>query len=199
MERYGFSIIDQSESLFFYDSKLIIESLVILEESQSQKLKWLFGLLVIDSIMEDFGLTLYEKKSLIENLKNNFGVEMGIDKNLRKQLSLKYQKNKLEIFNFLDKNTFVDEDTRLLKSLIKNKSKFAINDIRIIKDYEKDSNNINNIIASRIHMGMNRLFRTKNRQTEFVSYQMLYYYYESIIARSKYDKQLINVKSIENQ
>jgi thiopeptide-type bacteriocin biosynthesis protein len=184
LERYGFHTIDESETIFYYDSELIINSLAIIEESQNENLIWLFGLSIIDNLMNDFNFSIQEKKNLMENLKSTFGIEMGLDKNLKKQLSQKYQKNKIEIYNFFnsyDKDNF---EVKSLKELIQNKSIKIKNEVKKIKENE---NEFYNIIASHIHMSMNRLFRNKNRETEFVCYQMLFFYYESTIARTKYN------------
>lgn len=189
LERYGFNTIDQSESLFHHDSELIINGLVIIEESENDNLIWLFGLLIIDSLMNDFNLSIYDKKSLMESLKTTFGVEMGLDKNLKKQLSVKYQKHKIEIFNIFNPIKEEDNEIKFIKKLIENKSLSNLEHTKLINEKET---NLNNIIASHIHMAMNRLFRNKNRETEFVTYQMLFYYYESILARTKYDK--INIQ-----
>lgn len=189
LERYGFNTIDQSESLFYNDSELIINGLVIIEESENNNLIWLFGLIIIDSLMNDFNLFIYDKKSLMESLKTTFGLEMGLDKNLKKQLSIKYQKHKIEVYNIFNPIEEEDNDIKSLKKLIKNKSLSNSEHTKLINEKEI---NLNNIIASHIHMTMNRLFRNKNRETEFVTYQMLFYYYESILARSKFDK--INIQ-----
>lgn len=41
LERYGFSIIEQSELLFYHDSKMIIDALEIIENNDNPNLKWL--------------------------------------------------------------------------------------------------------------------------------------------------------------
>jgi thiopeptide-type bacteriocin biosynthesis protein len=184
LERYGFSIIEQSESLFYFDSKMIIDSLEIIENNDNPNLKWLWGLMIIDTFMDNFNFSMIEKKDLMENLKISFGNEMGVDKNLKKQLSTKYHKIKTEIDAFINKKI----ETKMLCVLLEKKTASIINDIEVIKNCKNEFLNINYLISNHIHMTMNRLFRTKNRQNEFVSYQMLYFYYESRIARLKYDK-----------
>jgi|LakMenEpi03Aug12_release.lakeMendotaPanAssembly.Ray.scaffolds.fasta_scaffold21191_3 thiopeptide-type bacteriocin biosynthesis protein len=186
LERYGFSIIEQSESMFYYDSKMIIDALEIIENNDNSNLKWLWGLMVIDTFMDDFSFSIMEKKDLMENLKISFAKEMAVDKNLRKQLSAKYQKFKTEIDAFINKRV----EHEMLCILLKKKSAYISNEIAVIKNCKSESLNINYLISSHIHMIMNRLFRTKNRQNEFVSYQMLYFHYETRIARIKYDKNL---------
>lgn len=184
LERYGFSIIEQSELLFYHDSMMIVDALEIFENDDNQNLKWLFGLMVIDTLMDNFNLSITEKKDLMEILKISFGEEMGLDKNLKKQLSIKYQKNKIEIDIFINKNS----DNQMLIVLLQKKSDSIADTVEFILKNNGESLNLHYLISNHIHMIMNRLFRTKNRQAEFVCYQMLYFYYDSKIARLKYDK-----------
>lgn len=195
LERYGFSIIEESELLFYHDSKMIIGALEIFETNNNLNLKWLWGLLVLDSFMDDFNLLLVDKKDLMENLKTSFGEEMGLDKHLRKQLSKKYQKYKFEIDSFINRE--VDQELNSLIDLLQKKTDNMKNIIEVIKK-STEGININHLISSHIHMIMNRLFRTKNRQNEFVCYHLLYFYYDSKIAQMKYNTQFTTQKIVEN-
>jgi len=187
LERYGHKSIESSESLFYHDSEMITNALMVIEEHENQNMKWLFGLMAVDALMKDFNLSLEGSKNLMEDLKNNFGSEMGIDSKMKKQLSMKYQKHKVEIYNFFNSNEALDTQSKFLMDLIKVKSTSISKEITFIKENNNDFNSLSNIIASHIHMIMNRLFRIRNREAEFVCYQMLYYYYESVIARNKYN------------
>jgi len=189
LERYGFSFTEQSETLFYYDSKMIMNALKVFEINECPNLKWLFGLMAIDAFIDAFNLSLVEKKELMETLKINFGKEMGLDKSLKKQLRSKYEKHKFDIDSYINKKLLPEEYE--LITLLEIKSLSICNSIKIIKNNNINSINIGYLISSHIHMIMNRLFRTKNRRNEFVCYQMLYFYYESKIARLKYDKKYV--------
>ena len=139
---------------------------------------------IIDSFMTHFELSIIEKKNLMENLKDVFGLEMGLDKTLKKQLSSKYHKHKIEIESFLNQSL----DYESLYDLVKDKNNSINSSIRTIKESHLSFSNINDLISSHIHMKMNRLFSSNNRKTEFVCYQLLFNYYESKIARIKYNK-----------
>jgi len=45
-----------------------------------------------------------------------------------------------------------------------------------------------NLIFSFCHMSLNRLYRTNSRKNEFISYDLLFFYYKSMVARLKYNK-----------
>lgn len=187
LERYGDSIMENSESLFYYDSDMIIKAIVVVDEHANPNIRWLFGLFAIDALMKDFNLNLIDRKNLIEDLKNSFAIEMNIDNSTEKQLRKKYQENKVEIYNFLNSSEIYDDQIDALKLLVEVKSSSCKDDITCIINKIDDLNKLNDLIASHIHMIMNRLFRSKNRETELVSYNMLYFYYVSIIARAKYN------------
>lgn len=187
LERYGAPIMEQSERLFYYDSLLIINALDVLEEDENSNLKWLWGLKIVDKFMDDFGLSIQEKKNLMEDLTASFGQEFGVGNTAKKQINPKYIQFKKEIDSVI--NSAAND---YLFLLLENKSSSIKGIAKVITQKSHDSAyNINYIISSHIHMTMNRLFRTKNRKNEFVSYTMLLLYYESKIARIKYDKNTI--------
>lgn len=190
LERYGGALIEQSEQIFYRDSEMILNFLRIYENQPNQDLKWLFGLRSIDGLLEDFGLPLIQKKMLMEILKTSFEKEMGLNKMLKKQLSTKYNQLKKQIADFLENNIE-------LKKLIDKKSSLTSIPVALIKKNITDASELNYLISSHIHMSMNRLFKDRNRQAEFVSYQMLYYYYDSKLARLKYDGSKIQKQSVK--
>ncbi|WP_281234891.1 thiopeptide-type bacteriocin biosynthesis protein [Flavobacterium gelatinilyticum] len=183
LERYGFSTIEEFESLFFINSQLILKLIILAEDSQENR--WLYGMKAIDAFLENCGYSLGQKKDLLESLKINFGNEFGIDKEIRKQLSKKYRDNKYKIEAvFNDENPELDalikvfvEESKVYFAIILKKMKVDILDKSIV---------IENFLASYIHMHCNRLFKSKQRKNEWVLYDLLYEYYYSQIARFKY-------------
>lgn len=182
LERYGFLTIEQSESIFFYDSLMIINALNIFENSDNPNLKWIWALAATDSFMNDFNLSLENRLNLMKILKTDFGNELGVDGNLKKQLSRKYQKYKKEINRFMDNTADKSIDINNLLIVKSDNIKEAVNSIKLSIH---DPSALLQFISSHIHMTMNRLFRTKNRHNEFVCYEFLYSYYDSKIARHK--------------
>jgi hypothetical protein len=57
-----------------------------------------------------------------------------------------------------------------------------------IINQESNIENLVELIFSVSHMSFNRLYRTKSRENEFVSYHLLLYYYESKVAQLKYQE-----------
>lgn len=184
LERYGKNTIQDFETLFFINSKLILDILNLTEETNTKK--WLYGLVAIDSFLNSWNIDDNSKKELFENLKISFANEFKADKNSRKYLSNKFRENKNEIENLFESSNIKFE--RLLKKF-EAENKFVINliDNKLRKDKNNSRDYLWNLLASYIHMHCNRLFNSKQRKNEWVLYDLLFQYYNSKIARMKYD------------
>lgn len=182
LERYGAERIEDIESIFYRDSEMTIKILDYTENNGIQNVQWLSGLYSIDSLLNSFKVPLERKKQLMEKYVSSFSAEMNLDTDLKRQLSLKYRKNKKNIDLFLLKNT---EHTQLI-DLVSQRDKEMEHSISKIINEELDFENLGRLIFSISHMSLNRLYRTKSRQNEFVSYHLLFYYYESKLAQLKY-------------
>ncbi len=177
IERYGVKTIEQSEALFFYDSRMIIDFLDMVEGDEGEELRWLFGIRAIDTLLSDFGYDDDRKLTLLEGLKMGFGAEFGMNKFLKKQLDKKFRDEKDKINEFLVFERKDNSDYAPILDILDQKSddsKTAVKSILSIANaYEIDS-----LMGSYIHMLMNRLFRSKNRLHEMVLYDLLYRTYK---------------------
>lgn len=188
MERYGSKTIELSEELFFYDSKMIVEFIDLIEGEEGSELRWLFALRAIDSFLSCFHYEIEEKLLLFDMLKTGFGNEFGMSRLLKKQLDEKYRKErkKIEEFMTFKKNEKPDYDPILF--LIGEKEKKVEKIAKKILNFNNEENlemDLNDLMGSYVHMFMNRLFTSKNRLHEMVCYDFLYRYYKSTIARKK--------------
>ena len=50
VERYGFNSMDLSELWFFYDSKMIVDMLALIEGDEGERIRWLFGVRAVDTL-----------------------------------------------------------------------------------------------------------------------------------------------------
>ncbi|WP_299207955.1 thiopeptide-type bacteriocin biosynthesis protein [uncultured Dokdonia sp.] len=184
LERYGIQKIDHAETVFCHDSEMIVSVLKHIENAGNQSLRWLTGLLIIEDILDAFNLTIEEKKDLMEQYITFFSDEMSYDKFLKRQLSLKYRNNKREINSFLTRNAA----HQALIDIVSYKKENTHQSMQEIVNSELSSEYRGELIFSLSHMSLNRLYRTKSRKNEFVSYHLLLYYYESKIAQLKHSK-----------
>ncbi|MEP1488487.1 MAG: thiopeptide-type bacteriocin biosynthesis protein [Algibacter sp.] len=188
LERYGKNTMELAESLFYYDSKMVVDFIDMIEGVEGEELRWLFSLRVIDSLLNSFKYTDEEKKNLLISMSVNFRSEFDSSKFLGKQLNDKFriERKKLEAFMEFKKEGNLDYVSVL--EAIEEKEINIANTVAEILKIKKENNlqiPINNLMSSSIHMLMNRLFKSKNRLHEMVCYDFLCRYYKSIIARKK--------------
>ena len=176
LERYGKHTINESEHLFGVNSKTIIKALKLSDEDENKR--WLLGLKTLDVLLEGFNYNLKEKRDFLFQLKEDYGKEFGVNKSIRKQLSLKFRNHRAQISQVLE-NEFHDYF---------NEDLFQYNDLYrqiLAKNQDSFKVNINELMYSYVHMHCNRLFSSKHRMNEWVLYDMLYQYYYSTYARNQ--------------
>lgn len=185
LERYGNDTMELSETLFNYNSELIVNFLNLIEGDQGDEIRWLFGMRSTLTLLEAFQYTDKEKLNLIESLKNGFAAEFGSNKFLKKQLSTKYRSQKNKISNFMQVTAKAEEWLPIIRLLENYNEKVSSIAGEIIKNVTKSSNNLSldRLMSSYIHMHLNRLFRSKNRANEMVCYDFLFLYYNSYCIR----------------
>lgn len=182
IERYGNKNIVDIETLFYFDSLLVLELLKNVEGSDEKR--WLFSIRLIDTLLDKFDLSAEKKMEYYESLNKSYSQEFNFNKRLKVQLDDKYRKYSKAIMETMSSN----------ESYIKNGiAQFFIHSlpvIEIIKLRERKAQlevPIDNIIGSIIHMHLNRIFRTKQRLHEFVIYYFLSKFSKSFTARLKYN------------
>ncbi|NCO62725.1 MAG: hypothetical protein COW66_13035 [Flavobacteriaceae bacterium CG18_big_fil_WC_8_21_14_2_50_34_36] len=187
LERYGKHTMEFSETIFFHDSEAITNFLSLIEGEEGEELRWLFGLRMVDALLDSFSFPNELKFKFLERLKTGFGNEFGMNRFLKKQLDNKYRQQKKKIEDFLAFDALEKPDyLPILQVLTTYKEALfpiaqRLNHLNSLKTLEIE---IVNLLSSYIHMTMNRLFKSKNRIHEMVVYDFLYRYYKSTVARS---------------
>ncbi|SHG70496.1 thiopeptide-type bacteriocin biosynthesis protein [Flagellimonas flava] len=202
LERYGDNTMELSEEIFFHDSVCIVNFLDMIEGDEGEELRWLFSLRAMDRFLDTFAYSLEEKLSLLDRLKTGFGIEFGISRPLKKQLDDKYRAESKKIERFMrlkneDKSTFYP----ILEILDQREFRIQPLALRINGHKKRDGLKVryNDLMASYLHMFMNRLFKSKNRLHELVCYDFLYRYYKSVVARKKYKKPNTSAKMVAHK
>jgi lantibiotic biosynthesis protein len=176
LERYDFENIEFAEKLFFHNSEAIIHFLELTEGDERENLRWLWGIKATDELLNIFRFELSQKLQLLQSLKEGFGREFGLDISLKKQLDKKYRDNRTLIVSSLsDETDFFDIKTFTTKEVL------SIVDLILSK---KTQHNLSDLVASFIHMQLNRLFVTDQRLCEFLIYDFLFRHYTSCYARN---------------
>lgn len=187
LERYGEHTMLEAEKYFFYDSKMIVDFLSLVEGSEGEELRWLFGIRAIDTLLEDFEYTADQKTDLLERMKTGFSAEFKVDKPTRLQMDKKFRAEYDKIKWILTLNTTHAPDYKPILDLLEQKSAAVIPICACIKS-QVSEDRLDGMVSSYIHMLMNRLFRSKNRQHELVLYYLLYKTYKVEEGRRKHVK-----------
>lgn len=190
LERYGFHTMELSETLFGIDSRSVLELLSLLSEATDPESdRWQLSLSLLDDMLAAFGYDTEAKSALLESVSQRFRREFGCDRQpFSKQLDDKYRTHRTQI-----EATFApDWHTAGPYADILERRKTEITALALQFQEQENAGRLtvsmNSLIPSYLHMTMNRLFRSKNRQFEMVIYHFLDKYYKSALARKKYMK-----------
>lgn len=189
LERYDFALIDESESIFCYDSECILSCLRILNKDLNEDWRWKLSLKMIDVFLNDFSFDIHMKRNIMEHLSFSFKKEFGFNEFNSKQFNIKYREYKSIVEYMIENTKSTDNIYMNLCKIIEqrsNKIKPIINNILIYFSKKSVEIMTNQIICSYIHMMLNRIFRSKNRIHELIIYDFLRRYYTSKEAKIKY-------------
>tara|TARA_R110002012_G_scaffold308002_3_gene513927 strand:+ start:5657 stop:6562 length:906 start_codon:yes stop_codon:yes gene_type:complete len=195
LNRYGKNSMEFSESLFFYQSKVVVSFLSLIEGEEGEQMRWMFGLRMVDHLLDAFNYEIEDKLKLLYNLKIGFGNEFGMTRALKKQLDDKYRARRMEIEEFMSFTETSQPIYAPFLNVLNSTNELSNQIIReILKIYQSGrlEMQLDIFLESHIHMLMNRIFRSKNRLNEMVSYDFLYRYYKSLSAKIKLGKASIN-------
>ncbi|MFL1896009.1 thiopeptide-type bacteriocin biosynthesis protein [Aquimarina sp. 2-A2] len=186
LERYGHETIEESESIFCANSKLMV---YLISRVHNDNQRWLWGMKTIDTFFDGWNMDVIQKRNFCEHLKKDFDEEMGATTDINRQLSMKFRNNRNDINKVMEQ----DVDTEFTNVLQQYKSDNQKIISRIIANRKEadTSLSITNLLKSYIHMHCNRLFKSNHRLNEWVLYNYLYQYYRSKAAQMKSKKEIV--------
>lgn len=171
LDRYGIDNIDNSESLFHFNS---LYAFNVIQLSKSEKDRWLSALLCTNQYLEIFELTEEEKISFTKTQSLNYQKEFNANSSeVRKIFNRKFKENQAAIEMILSKP---NEYSVHLDEHKKEVSICYIKITNLIKE-EKLKVDIFDLLASYIHMAIIRIIRSKQRPYEMLIYDFLNHYY----------------------
>ena len=188
IERYGTDTIELAEEIFFRDSVMITGVVSLIEGEEGEELRWLFALRAIDHFLDQFQYDMQEKMELLKIMKTGFAKEFGVKRPLKNQINKRYNQYRNRIAEFMDYNEENQPDYAPLFQLLEEK---AVGLTPVVPQLLKRGNltngndRMNDLLSSFIHMLMNRLFKSKNRQHELICYDFLFRYYMAVISRAR--------------
>jgi thiopeptide-type bacteriocin biosynthesis protein len=187
LERYGAAAIDLSETIFFHDSVTAIQILSLLGGDEGDDLRWQFALKGVNDLLESFGYGLPEKEEIMRVLSVNFKKEFyrgSVES--KKQFGTKFRELRSKIDFALQANLHETHEYFAVWQLFeirKNKFKDSVQKIDELYSNNQLEVQKSDLVASYVHMFLNRFLRSKQRIQEMVIYDLLHQHYKSILAR----------------
>lgn len=185
LERYGHNLMEESESMFFFDSECILSILRTLTNNSNYR--WMITLKLIDELLSAFNTRIEEKREIMEEISQYLKKEFKIEGSYLKQFNTKYRNNRVLIEAALD-NTFLEKEFNTLCFLVKKRTKQLIPIVQLINSKSKNKSEKNKLLKSYIHMTINRISISNNRIHEMILADFMSRYYSCKIAKSKYNK-----------
>lgn len=164
LERYGGAEqIDRMETLFAADSEAVVAALPYMQSDTT--LRWQMAAWGADRLIEDFGVAVEHKATLLERLCRDFGNEVDAGRATREALARKTRETRAALDAIFDDAALrpwqpaYDHRSRVIASLA----------LRVDSRPPFDDG----IIGSLLHLHLNRVFRSSKRQQERVLYDLL--------------------------
>lgn len=169
LKRYGTRSITQVESVFFYDSEQV---LYILAQATNDEERLVHAFHWVEELMRLFKLPDAAQIAFLEAMQQQFKEEFQVTKETNKQLNLKYKKLESQLFAASTLKTMHPVPlASQIASLLQRNEKQQL-DVTI-----------NSLLASFIHMTINRTFKSQQRLHEMLIYDLLTKKNKSKIAR----------------
>lgn len=174
LARYGTRTIGASETLFGYQSEALLTQLAAQAHAPDAAPEaWLWGLTAIEELLQAFDYPLARKVALLRHLKEAFAHEFGADKALRQQLDAKYRQARPAIEQALAQAA--GPPPARLRALVAPIAQAA-------RQGQLEMP-LEDLLASYLHMLLNRLLPAEARLHELVLYDFLFRAYQSQLAR----------------
>jgi len=190
LQRYGFESIDATEALYYNDSECTVKFADMIEGDAGERVRWLFSLLSMDHLLNDFGYDVKQKMQILNVAKTSFGKEFNKTGALNKQVNELYSENMASIETFLDEGMTSNIYTPLW-AILKERSVKNVNVIEDLKHLALKNilpGGLESTVLSYLHMVCNRIFLAKQRIHEMVVYDMLFKYYSKQLHTQKKSK-----------
>lgn len=178
--RYGYDTMELSESIFHFDSIAVAE---LFTKESSEDNRWLWAARIMHELTEDFGFTNEQKLQYMQQCRDKYAREFTGGTSAKKQLDKKYRSLSGRLYEFLQSRHNSPADT-----ILQNRRSQLKPVINLVLQYQQAGRltpPVEDFMSSHVHMMLNRLFMADARLQEWVLYDFMSRYYQSVIARSK--------------
>jgi thiopeptide-type bacteriocin biosynthesis protein len=179
LSRYGTATMVLSEQLFYCDSMNVLGLITAGSDVVNEQNRWIWGIYSIDKMLSLFKYPLASRLALMQGLKESFANEFKVDKNIKLQIDQKYRQHRAKIDEILamsheseSKHLFATDAVHELTSSIAAQ-------IEALAERNHLDVSLDLLLASYIHMHVNRLMQSSHREHELLKYDFLYRHYRS--------------------
>jgi thiopeptide-type bacteriocin biosynthesis protein len=174
IERYGEKTIEDSETLFWHDSEMILQYLVLKSSFEKEETQLLFSVLAIDQFLNSFSLSNTEKLLLMDELQSSFKKEFDADKVLKKEMNKQYRDLFPEMEVLLS-DAATSHSSELFGMIHEKRNQTSST---IIKIKDKLQVPLSSFLMSHIHMMLNKQYSSKQRMYELLIYDHMFRFYK---------------------
>lgn len=196
LERYGSNSIDAIEDYFHLDSDTVLRFLSMIEGPEGEECRWRFGMKLTDDLLTAFGFDMKQKMEFTEKRAADFGREFGYNAGLKKQLDARYKDVEpalQELFALAnpEHEFFYELSNQRTENL-----QLMIDYVRMLHAQSELQISLEDLLASLVHMNINRLFRSQQRLVEYMVFYHLHKHYRinygrNVLAKKTADSNVI--------
>ncbi len=191
VERYGGPEgIVLAERLFQADSEAVLALVEAFPEDARDDARWRLALLGMDGLLADLGFDPDVRRVIIRKAREAFAAEFRADAGLKHQLGNRYRQERGSVAALLDRP---DGAWAPAWAILRRRSEQLAPIVAGLRDAERAGRltlPLADLAPSYVHMHINRLLRSAQREQEYVLYDFLGRHHESLAAR-KADSRVI--------
>ena len=159
LERYGSHTMEMMETLFYLDSKNVID---MIQNGQNDSIRFQHVFQYIDALITLFKEDLGEKLAFLDKMHSSFKHEFGAtDGHAKKGLGKKYRG-----FRAMEKENSLAINMKPLESMA--------SELLGLHQESRLQISLDSLLSSIVHMSVNRVFQSKQRLYEMVLYDFLH-------------------------
>lgn len=188
IERYGGpQAMSIAEDIFFADSEAVLEITRHLQGDEAMDSRWRIALLGADRLLSDCGLSLKDKLTTIEGLRDSWFLEFKVTAETRKHLAAKFRAERNGLEALLGYRAGPSAELALAAPILDSRTHAVAAAIKNLRKLEKAGllhADIQELACTHVHMHINRVLRSSARLHEVVLYDFLFNLYDARLART---------------
>ncbi len=172
LERYGEATMAISETIFFHDSQLIVQ---LLNARLDEETYFLMILAMVNQFIALFDMPMENKLAFLKMNSDAYKAEFEIERVTKTAIDKKYRKLSPRIVTVLANEKLIGTDTifcTLGKPFV-TKLKKCVDTMYEVENHNNLELSKQSVIASHVHMLVNRAFRNRQRFFELIIYDFL--------------------------